>query len=137
LLKDLVFASTVVREYVRTKKHQETNHPFPSHKETEFHFRDTKTILSKTPKLSVSETPKLFVSEMPKLSVSETPKWNSVSTPLETEFCFHSTQNKIPLHLKRNSVSTPLETEFCFWITLLYKPQHVVLKATILDHINS
>jgi hypothetical protein len=90
-LKDLVFASTIVREYVCTKKHQETKHPFPSHTETEFRFQDTKTILSKTPKLSVSKTPKLSLSEMPKRFVSKTPKWNSISTPLETEFCFHST----------------------------------------------
>ncbi len=124
LLKDLIFASTIVPEYIRTKKHQETKHPFPSHKETEFRFQDTETILSKTPKLFVSKTPKLSVSKMPKLSVSETPKRNSVSTPLETEFCFHSTRNKIPLHLKRNSVSTPLEMEFCFLITLLYKPNN-------------
>jgi hypothetical protein len=50
-------------------------------------------------------------------------KQNSVSTPLETEFCFHSTRNKIPLHSKQNSVSTPLKTEFCFQITLLYTLQ--------------
>ncbi len=97
----------MVREYVRTKKHQETKHPFPSHMETEFRFQNTETILSKTPKLSVSETPKLSVSKTPKLSVSKRPKQNSVSTPLETKFCFHSTQNKIlfPLHSKQNSVS--------------------------------
>ncbi len=70
LLKDLIFASTVLREYVRTKKHQETKHTFCSLTETEFHFQDTETILSKTPKFSVSETPK----QMPKLSVSKTPK---------------------------------------------------------------
>jgi hypothetical protein len=117
LLKGLVFASTVVREYVRTKKHQETKHLFLSHTETEFRVRDTKTILSKTPKLSISKTPKLFISEMPKLSVSETPKQISVSTPLKTKTCFHSTQNGIlfPHHSKRNS--TPLETEFCFHST--------------------
>jgi hypothetical protein len=82
-------------------------HPFPSHTETEFCFRDTKTILSKTPKLSVSKTPKLSVSETLNLSVSKTPKRNSISTPLKTKFCFHYTLNKIlfPLHLKQNSVS--------------------------------
>ncbi len=113
-LKDLIFASTVVREYIRTKKHQGTKHPFPCHRETEFCFRDTKTILSKTPKLSIYKTPKPSVSKMPKLSIFETPKRNSVSTPLEMKFCFHSTQNGIlfPLHLKQNS--TPLEMEFCF-----------------------
>jgi hypothetical protein len=117
LLKGLVIASTVVREYICTKKHQETKHPFPSHTETDFHFQDTKTILFKTPKLSISETPKLSISETPKLSVSETPKRNSISTPLKTKFCLHSTQNEIlfPLYSKQNS--TPLETEFCFHFT--------------------
>jgi hypothetical protein len=51
--------STVLREYVRTKKHQETK----------IHFLITRK----------------------QNFISETPKRNSVSTPLETKFCFHST----------------------------------------------
>ncbi len=113
--------------WVRThKKDQETKHPFPSHTETEFCFWDTKTILSETPKLSISE--------MLKLSISETPKQNSVSTPLETKFCFHSTWNGIlfPLHLKQNS--TPLETEFRFhstWNGILFPDYITLLTPTV------
>jgi hypothetical protein len=59
LLKDLVSTSTMVHEYVRMKKHQET----------EIHFLVTRK----------------------RNFVSETLKWNSVSIPLETKFCFHST----------------------------------------------
>ena len=56
LLKDLISTSTVVREYVHTKKTPGNGNPFlfPRHSKTEFcsHFRDT----PKRNSLSVSET---------------------------------------------------------------------------------
>jgi hypothetical protein len=66
---------------------------------------------------SVSKTPKLFRFQDTKtFRFQDTKTFHFWDTKME--FHFHSTQNKIlfPLYLKWNSVSTPLETKFCFWI---------------------
>ncbi len=141
LLKDLVFASTVVRGTYAQKNTRKQN----------IYFLVTRK------RNSVSETPKLFFPRhqnflfqrhqnfpfprrqnfpfpRPQNRIPFPPhsKQNSVSTPaLETEVCFHSTRNEIPLHLNRNSVSTPLKMEFCFQITLLYKPQQLVVWCSV------